>query len=235
MRHQNGTRTSARGAVCALILLSGCSSYDGLSGSRPSPAASAPAPASSSTSFSQRFSNFLIGAPETTAQAGSTSASDLDCPGVEIRQGASTYQQTGPDNGSAALSLRYQASFMRFARECALRAGHVTLKVGIEGRVIVGPAGTSGPITLPVRLAVVKEGLEPKTIWTKFYMVPVDLPAGQPNVTFTHVEEDMTFSMPPGNEFDQYVIYVGFDPDSAAREPKKPAKPARKPKVNAKS
>ena len=159
------------------------------------------------------------------------SNTDLDCPSVEIRQGASTYAQSVEDNGSAALSLRYQASFVRFARECALRAGNVTMKVGIEGRVILGPAGTPGQTTLPVRLAVVKEGLSPETIWTKFYMVPVMLQPGEGNATFTQVEEDMTFPMPPGNQFDQYVVYVGFDPNSATPEPKKkPVRPVRKPK-----
>jgi hypothetical protein len=259
MMHERG-RTGAQarglGVVLALTLLAGCSTYDSLFGSRPSPAtapapaagpapaaapasaaasapAAAPAPAparsSSSSSFTQRFSNFLLGTPEaTTAQAGVTAPSDIDCPGVEIRQGASTFQQTGPDNGSVALSLRYQANFIRFARECVVRAGNVQMKVGVEGRVILGPAGTSGPITLPVRLAVVKEGLDPKTVWTKFYMVPVVISPGQPNVLFTHVEEDMSFPNPPGDDLDKYVIYVGFDPESAEAEQKKPVKPAAK-------
>ena len=105
------------------------------------------------------------------------------------------------------------------------------MKVGVEGRVILGPAGTAGPLTLPVRLAVVKEGLEPRTIWTKFYMVPVVMPPGQPNVLFTHVEEDMSFPNPPGDDLDKYVVYVGFDPDSAEAEKKKPTKPEpKKPK-----
>jgi hypothetical protein len=79
-----------------------------------------------------------------------------------------------------------------------------------------------------VRLAVVKEGLDPKTIWTKFYMVPVVMPPGQPNVLFTHIEEDMSFPNPPGDDLDKYVIYVGFDPDSAAAEQKKSTRPAPK-------
>jgi hypothetical protein len=233
MQSSGHGRARARGigAVLALSLLAGCSTYDSMFGSRTSTVASAPPPAtapSSSTSFSQRFSNFVLGAPETTAQAGVTAPSEIDCPGVEIRQGASTFQQNGPDNGSAALSLRYQANFIKFARECALRAGNVVMKVGVEGRVILGPAGTPGPIALPVRLAVVKEGLDPKTIWTKFYMVPVDVPPGQPNVLFTHVEEDMSFTNPPGDDLDKYVIYVGFDPDSAVAEKKKSARPAPK-------
>jgi hypothetical protein len=234
-----GVRTGGIGVVLALTLLSGCSTYDSLFGSRPSTAPTAPtappaaasASSASSSSFSQRFSNFVLGGPETNAQGGVSGPSDIDCPGVEIRQGASTFAQSAGDNGSAALSLRYQANFLKFARECALRGGNVTLKVGVEGRVIVGPAGAPGPITLPVRLAVVKEGLEPRTVWTKFYMVPVTLPPGELNVRFTQIEEDMSFPMPPGNELDQYVIYVGFDPDSAVLEKKKPTKPAPKAKA----
>jgi hypothetical protein len=220
----------------ALSLLASCSTYHGLFASRPATAAAGPAaaPASaSSATVGQRFALFGFGEGDkkTTPPAAATEAPDIDCPGVEIRQGASTFQQSGADNGSTALSLRYQANFIRFARECALRAGSVVMKVGVEGRVILGPSGTPGPLTLPVRLAVVKEGLEPKTIWTKFYMVPVVMPPGQPNVLFTHVEEDMSFPNPPGDELDTYVVYVGFDPDSAEAEKKKPTRPPpKKPK-----
>jgi hypothetical protein len=59
-------------------------------------------------------------------------------------------------------------------------------------------------------------------------MVPVDVPPGQPNVLFTHVEEDMSFPNPSGDDLDKYVIYVGFDPDSAVAEKKKSARPAPK-------
>jgi len=219
--------------MAALAALAACSTFDSLGGSTASSSAPPSASSSSSSSFTQRFTNFVSGgSPTTVAQGtGEQPQSDLDCPGVSIRQGASVYSQSAADNGSEALSMRFQASFVRFARECALHGKDVTLKVGVEGRVILGPAGTPGAVTLPVRLAVVKEGLNPQTIWTKFYMVPVTLQPGEPFAIFTQVEEDMTFPMPPGNQFDQYVIYLGFDPQSAVPEPhKKPVKPARKPK-----
>jgi len=217
----------------ALSLLASCSTYHGLFAARSATAAAgpaatmppyAPAPSASSAEVGPRFALFGFGEGDKkpAPAAAPTEPPDIDCPGVEIRQGASTFQQSGADNGSIALSLRYQANFIRFARECALNAGNVVMKVGVEGRVILGPAGTPGPLTLPVRLAVVKEGLEPKTIWTKFYMVPVVMPPGQPNVLFTHVEEDMSFPNPPGDDLDKYVVYVGFDPDSAEAEKKKP-------------
>ena len=220
----------------ALSLLASCSTYHGLFASRTATAAGGPAAATTSASSTassdaagQRFALFGFGEGDKTPPpaAGPTQPTDIDCPGVEVRQGASTFQQSAADNGSAALSLRYQASFVRFARECALRAGNVVMKVGVEGRVILGPAGTAGALELPVRLAVVKEGLEPQTIWTKFYMVPVVMPPGEPNVLFTHVEDDMSFPNPPGDDLDKYVVYVGFDPDSAAAEKKKPVKPAK--------
>jgi hypothetical protein len=219
------------GFVIALGVLASCSTYHGLFASRSATAAGGPAaatPSVSSAAVGQRFALFGFGeGDKKTPPAAATETPEIDCPGVEIRQGASTFQQSGADNGSTALSLRYQANFIRFARECALRAGNVVMRVGVEGRVILGPAGAPGPLSLPVRLAVVKEGLEPKVIWTKFAMVPVVMPPGQPNVLFTHVEEEVSFPNPPGSELDAYVVYVGFDPDSAEAEKKKPAKPTK--------
>lgn len=226
MRAFGTTRAAEIGVILALLLLAGCGSSE-MFGSKPDATSSA-----SSPSLSDKFNALLSGTPTmagppatTAAGEGNTTPADIDCPGVEIRQGASTFQQSGPDNGSAALSLRYQANFVRSARSCVLRGGNIAMKVGVEGRLILGPAGSPGTFTLPVRLAVVKEGIEPKTIWTKFYEVPVTVSPGESNIPFTHVEEDMSFPMPPGNELDAYVIYVGFDPEGAPPEPKK--KPAR--------
>ena len=224
------TRAAEMGVILALFLLAACGWSDTF-GSKPAAGSSA-----SSSSLSDKFNALLSGTPTmagppaTNAAAdGNTTPADIDCPGVEIRQGASTFQQSGPDNGSAALSLRYQANFVRSARSCVLRGGNVAMKVGVEGRLILGPAGSPGTYTLPVRLAVVKEGIEPKTIWTKFYQVPVTVSPGESNIPFTHVEEDMSFPMPPGNELDAYVIYVGFDPEGAPPEAKrKSGKPRAK-------
>ena len=44
------------------------------------------------------------------------------------------------------------------------------------------------------------------------------VPPGQTNVLFTHVEEEMTVPMPSAVEFDDYVIYVGYDPQGALED-----------------
>ena len=58
-------------------------------------------------------------------------------------------------------------------------------------------AGGPGEAMVPLRYALVKEGIEPKTIWSKLYMLPVQVPPGQPHVPFTHVVEDMAVPVPP--------------------------------------
>ncbi|HMJ43798.1 MAG TPA: hypothetical protein VK522_16135 [Pseudolabrys sp.] len=161
---------------------------------------------------------------------GATAASDVECPGVDVRAGAATLMiGSKPGEGEpSALDLRYQGSIIRTARECHVNSGMMTMKVGVEGRVITGPAGGPGNVDVPLRIAVVKEGPEPKTIVSKFARIPVTITGSVDRVTFTHVESDIAFPLPtPVADIDAYVVYVGFD-SMAAPVPKRPAaKPKR--------
>jgi hypothetical protein len=132
----------------------------------------------------------------------------------------------GPAAESAALNVRYQGSFIQTARECIVTGNNLTMKVGVQGRIVVGPAGSAGPVNIPLRYALVREGLQPQTLWTKLFLVPVTVPPGDLNLTWLHVEEEMTIPRPPNQELEGYVIYVGFDPDGATGVKSKPtAKP----------
>jgi hypothetical protein len=148
---------------------------------------------------------------------------------VDIRQGAGTIAVNTSARDPSAMQLRYQISVAQTARECANVAGNLTIKVGVQGRVVLGPAGTAGTIEIPVRYALVEEGAQPKTVYSKLYRVPVSIAEGQPNATFTHIEEAMAVPMPSPAALDRYVVYVGFDPLGSAQE-RQPAKkrPAKK-------
>ena len=99
------------------------------------------------------------------------------------------------------------------------------MKVGVRGRVIVGPAGGPGQVDVPVRFAVVREGVDPKTIVTKFQRIGVTIASGEPHTAFSIVEDDLTFAFPRGAEIDFDVVYVGFDPVSAQEMDKARRKP----------
>jgi hypothetical protein len=220
--------------VAALaVTLAACSSLGGLTGNDapPAPASTASAtaaPPSSNTSFTSRVKALFAG--DSTSQnspppqpANDSPAPDIQCPSVEYRLGAATLAVNTPGVETSALSLRYQASFTQTARECILRGNNLTIKVGVQGRIVVGPAGAPSSITIPLRYALVREGLEPKTLWTKLFMVPVTIPQNELNLPWLHIEEEMTVPRPSANELDDYVIYVGFDPGSEAPAKPKPA------------
>jgi hypothetical protein len=183
---------------------------------------------SGGSGFRQRMSNLFFGtrAEDTQAAAGNVADPNLDCPVADIRSGASTLRlPAGVDTSSG--ELRYQATIARLARECQVRGPNMTVKVGVQGRVILGPAGGPGQIDIPLRYAVIQEGPEPKTILTKLHRFPVAVSDGQTNAPFLHVEEDLTFSVPRGADLDKYVVYVGFDPGAQREQPVKKSRSAR--------
>jgi hypothetical protein len=202
-------------AVSALaVALAGCSS----GGVEPSSASSG------GSGFRDRMNKLFFGSPAEEAQALAANTADAvqDCPVADVRTGASTMRIPQAADTTAS-SLRYQATISRLARECAVRGPLMTIKVGVQGRVIVGPAGGPGQIEVPLRYAVVHEGPEPKTILTKLHRFPVSLNEGQGSTPFLHVEEDISFTVPARYQLENYVVYVGFDP-AAVRE----SQPARK-------
>ena len=177
--------------------------------------------------------------PAPAGGTGDIAADDIDCPEVQIRTGASTLMiGSKPGEGEpAALDVRYQGSIIRTARECHVNAGIMTMKVGIEGRIITGPAGGPGTVDVPLRVVVVQEGVDPKTVASRFGRETVTVNNAIDRVTFTHIESDIAFPLPqPLGLIDRYVVYIGFDPlgDKPAKKPPVKRKPVAKKKPDAK-
>jgi len=211
-------RAMGMAAAMLALALAGCSSTEKLVGSLGLPGSSSNQPSN------------LVGTPP--AQASANPPSNIDpssnCPPTSVRPGASTYTLSARGAEPTTLDLRYQATIRQLARECVVLGATMTIKVGVRGRIILGPAGGPGEIVMPLRYALVREGVEPKTIVTQFHRVSVAIPPGQGNVPFTHVEQDLTFPTPSLAELENYVIYVGFDPQMM--DQKKPRKPAKRSK-----
>lgn len=176
-------------------------------------------------------SNFFAGSSDKAPQPVAGAAPDVECPYIQIREGASTLIINGPGD-NAAMSLKYQGTFERAARQCAVVAGQMVMKVGVEGRIVLGPLGAPGEISVPLRIAVVDEKpSSSKTIVTRLIPIPVMIASADDNPTFTHVEDNLSFPLPSSGELENYVVYIGFDPLAAQGEAKheKPT-PRRKPK-----
>ena len=121
----------AEALIVSAAMLSGCSLASSVGSSDSSP------------SLTSRVTSFFTGATPGVTQPHSPtpSAPDVECPGVDIRTGASTMNLAAKAADATAGDLRYQLSFGQTARECAVQGATMIVKVGVQGRVILGPAG----------------------------------------------------------------------------------------------
>jgi hypothetical protein len=234
-----GDRVPLAALLALVLLVPGCGGggFFGGPAATPTPDVSAPPPPSS-PSLANKFTSFFAGASQRDPQPVTNAQANVDCPLIDIRQGASTLTipPPPPDGANEAMSLKYQGIFVRAARECAAVGGQLVMKIGVEGRIVVGPAGGPGEVEVPLRIAVVSGPTAgSKTIATKLIRIPVTV-GNDDNATFTHIEEGFSFPLPSPAVLDSYIVYIGFDPIGAAQEDKQKLKPApaSKPKARPK-
>ena len=99
--------------------------------------------------LSRRLGN-LLAFNSTNAPPGPTlnNARQIECPIVQVVPGASAVR-VGEGSG-----VRYQISIGDVARECSMADNQVAIRVGVETRVVLGPAGNPGSYTAPLRIAI---------------------------------------------------------------------------------
>ena len=214
-RSEKYRKTAASAAVSSALLLAiGCGVFV--------------APASAQ-SLTDRFKNLFGGSKQSDVPIVDPQgpAPELNCPPVTIRAGASTYLVGTPGKDAVGNDVRFQASITRTSRSCDLENGQITAKIGIQGRVIAGPAGAPETIEVPMRIAVVQGGVNEKTIATKAYRTTVTM-AEDGSVPFTLVVDDLVYPVPPAAVADSYIFYIGFDPQALTPQPR--AKAPRKKK-----
>ncbi|RQH11217.1 hypothetical protein [Bradyrhizobium sp. RP6] len=176
-------------------------------------------------SLTDRFKSLFGGKSDEPAEPkpaptpGQPADDDLDCPQVTVRAGASTYAVGAGGKPAVGNEIRFQASITKMARECSRSSAGITARIGIQGRVIAGPAGAPASVEVPLRIAVVQGGVGEKVIASKAYRTTVEMTEGG-SVPFTFVAEDMTYPVPAPAAADSYIFYVGFDPQALSPEPK---------------
>jgi hypothetical protein len=147
--------------------------------------------------------------PEPVVEAGAGTGTKLnECPQIDVRDGAAVHKLTS-GKGDGPLDIRYQMTITDVARECWQDGNGYRVKVGVAGRVVVGPLGGAGTISLPIRIAVFKDLNTP--LWSGLYQEKQAIPANTPNVLFTMTQE-FAITAPSLQEFVNFDIFVGFDP-----------------------
>jgi hypothetical protein len=170
----------------------------------------------------QKFSNVVMfqstsvpAAPPRTpgeVRAAIEEQNEIACPEVIIADGGAAMRaQSGTDSGG----LRHQVSILNVARECTPAGnGGYTLKVGVEGRVLLGPAGTPGTYGATL-VTTVTRGTT--VVARRTARVGGTIAAGQGGTDFSYVEQGI--AVPPGRG--DVEITVDLTPAGAAAAPRR--------------
>ena len=130
----------------------------------------------------------------------------VDCPTVTVSEGRAAIRSGGGDDGA---SVRTQISIANVARECIERPdGSVVVKVGVEGRVLLGPGGSGNRFDAPVTFSLTRND---QPFVTKTQRASVTIPPGRYEQNFVVVQGDLV--VPPGTA--EYDIVVGLGEDGA--------------------
>jgi hypothetical protein len=154
----------------------------------------------------------------TTTQAAAATEAEIDirrylgpdfCPEVRVRDGTEALRRYVRGYEDDPGYVVWQASVGQTARECLYDLqGNLTVRVGVSGRVLAGPKGGPGEVTLPLRIAVV-QGTS-NVLASDLYQVAATIPASN-TMSFAEVRE---ITVPSPGQARNYLIYVGFDDGS---------------------
>jgi hypothetical protein len=133
-------------------------------------------------------------------------AQDINCPDVTVADNGAALRVGGADNAS----VRYQFSLGDTARQCdPAGTGQAAIKIGVSGQVVIGPAGSAGTFSAPIRIEITQLSND-KPVFSQTYRAEATtdgVRAGQ----FRIVTDPISVPMPTLQLADLYSITVGFE------------------------
>ena len=132
-------------------------------------------------------------------------AADMICPDVQVREGGAASRSGGPSNET----VRYQFQIDDTARECQpIGDKKATIKVGVMGKLLIGPAGSAGTYSSDLRVAIRNEA-DQKIAFSKAYRVTVTTDASGVG-SYQTVTEPIELPVISADIASQYSVFVGF-------------------------
>jgi hypothetical protein len=147
------------------------------------------------------------------AQIAQASASALpaiatECPPIKVRTGGEALFKYTNNSKPNPRELNWQAVIENQSRNCVVSNGKITLRMGVIGRLLLGPAGSVQNAELPVRFAIERDGV---ALFSEAYTIPVAIPGSEQSAEFVKVVENVEIPYLGG---EQITIWVGFDPSA---------------------
>jgi hypothetical protein len=178
----------------------------------------------------------VLGDQQAKAAEGKVKMSDLTayCPNITLRSGTayfSTYAKAGkkvkktpdadapedvaadgtPDNSA---NMIYQAAITDVTRDCSRNGGTLTMNVGVAGKVVPGPKGSPGTITMPIRVVVVHGS---DVLYSQLHQYKLQVSDMSAATQFMFNDPNVVVPEPTAKD---YQLFAGFDEGPPAKKKK---------------
>lgn len=127
------------------------------------------------------------------------------CPKVLLREGTAYFNTYTKGNEENLDEVIYQATLVDVTRSCTYNGGMIAMTVTAAGRVVPGPQGRSGTITMPIRVAVVNAD---GPIYSELRKMDVSIDASTGAQQFLFQDNQISFPQPSDRVIQ---VFVGFD------------------------
>ena len=137
----------------------------------------------------------------------SASGMSLNCPLVVAwpNERLRTIYQSGHD-GDAKFVI-HRGELTKLSRECRFYPGGVVVKYGFAGRMLLGPKGRPGRVTMPIKIRAA--GANKQTLATDRMSISATIPQGGTSGYFSVVRE-ISFPIQIGTRPEDYKIFIAI-------------------------
>jgi hypothetical protein len=141
-------------------------------------------------------------------QSSALPAIATQCPPIKVRNGGEAIFSYANNKVGDPRALQFQAVIDGQSRNCVVSNGLITVKMGVVGRLLLGPSNTQNSMTLPLRFAVERDDIP---VFSQVYNIPMTVTPPSQSEEFVKVVENVAIPYLGGENI---VIWVGFDPQA---------------------
>lgn len=147
-------------------------------------------------------------------EQGKVLASELRayCPRVILKEETTNINRYAKGGEDDPAKLSFQASISEATRSCNRQTGMLAMQVAVAGRVVPGPAGASGQITLPIKVTVLRSDGE--VLYSQTQNQQISL-AGNQVQQFVFNDRNVVVPIPADNTLQ---VFAGFDTGPAKKK-----------------
>lgn len=138
------------------------------------------------------------------------------CPRVSLREGTAYFNSYAKGGQDDPTKLLYQASITDVTRSCKRDNGTLSITVAVAGKVVPGPAGAPGNVTMPIRIVMIQGST---VLYSQLHKYQLAVGDASQASQFVFNDPNISIPDPTGRGIQ---IFAGYD-DAPGQKEKKTA------------